>query len=181
MKRACRPFRDRLIEMAEGHALPAVAEHVAGCADCAAIVGDYTRMLGAARIPWSAAPAALIDRVKALMPERRRVVFGRRLGTFATAARGEADEFQVVVGEGDLSVRLMATRDADGWRVMGRAPAGTWNFEGPSDAAMESGRFEFRTSSLEDSAFSLTNDDTVFQVPALSHLLQDAPPEPHAP
>lgn len=159
------------MDAAEGRSSPELAVHLESCTSCAELVRRYREIVVAAQIAWTSAPAELIQRAKNLMPETRRVWIAQRLGaSLAAGARGPADEFQVLVGTDELSIRLMATRIEKGWQLMGRLPEGEWEVDASFPIQVDAKGFRFVVPSLEQSAFNLIGKDAVLQVPALSEL-----------
>jgi hypothetical protein len=174
MKDSCRNYRDHLVDAAEGRVSPEVAQHLEACASCAELVRRYREIVAATRIAWTPASRELVELVKGLMPETRKVWSARRLGSSLMAgARGPGDEFQMLVGTDELSVRVLASRTDAGWQLMGRFPEGEWNVVASVPVTVDANGFRFVVSNLEESAFSLVGHDTVLEVPALSRFLSD--------
>lgn len=172
MDRDCREFRDRLVELAEGQAAPEVAAHVAGCGACAELVERYRSILDAGQFPWQDAPSALIQRAKAIMPQR--APRARLLGTSLVAgARAATEDFQVVVGDDHRSVRMMVNRTQDGWELMGRLPEDGWTVETDLRSEIEGEGFRIFAPSLDRSAFRLTSPEASLDVPPLAELLEN--------
>jgi hypothetical protein len=172
----CRIYRERLADAAEGRGDAEVILHIEGCAKCSELVRRYRQIFEAARHPWESAPAEQIAMAKSLIPSQRRLVIARRLGTSQLAgARGERDEFQILVGTESLSLRLMASREDGGWHLMGRFPQGEyspgdWTIESVHRNWTEEEGFHIVVPSLTDCEFSLVGPDLTLQVPSLGAL-----------
>jgi len=174
MKDACSKYRSQLIEAAEGNAGPEVLAHLAECPKCSAIVSRTIQILSAAKGFWESAPSDLVTRAKSLMPETRRYLTGRRLDWGQVAgARGPQEEFQVLVGDEDVSVRVMASPRPNGWAVMGRVPDEQWVVEAQSPVTVDGSLFEFEVQTLADSAFDLVGLESILQIPPLSELIDN--------
>lgn len=151
-----------------------MASHVEGCPHCSAVVERYRQIFASASGVWESAPTHLVARVKELVPETRRVLFGRRLQVGGLAvSRGPLEEFQLVVGDADVSIRLMATPNPEGWSIVGRVPNNNWEVDAPRPITASDGRFQFSVKTLEESAFDLLGPDTLMHVPALSELIEN--------
>ncbi|AIE84744.1 anti-sigma factor family protein [Fimbriimonas ginsengisoli] len=174
MKESCRNYRSLLMDAAEGRPTPEVTRHLEECKSCSAAVERYREIVAAAKVAWTPAPADLIALVKNLIPETRRVWTAARLGSsLAAGARGLGDEFQMSVGGGDLSIRIMATRSEAGWQLMGRLPEGEWSIDAEVPAVVDANGFRFTVGALEESGFNLIGPDQILVVPAMSQLLGD--------
>jgi hypothetical protein len=174
MRNACSKYRFRLIEAAEGNADNEMLAHVAECANCSAEVNRIITVLAAAKGIWESAPSEIVQRAQSLMPETRRHLIGRRLGLGSFAgARGGQEEFQVLVGDEDVTIRLMASPRQDGWAVMGRVPGDDWIVEAQSPVKLDDTVFEFEVKTLDGSAFDLVGPDSILHIPALSELIDN--------
>ncbi len=172
MRDTCSRFRSRLADAAEGNTNVELAEHLGQCTVCSQIISEYKTIFATASGLWESAPLESIQLAKALMPETRRVLFAKRLSVGAAAtARGPQEEFQVLVGGEDISMRLMATPTTEGWSIRGKVPNADWIVYAENAVQMPDGRFEFTVPTLEDSSFDVLGEDTILQVPALSQLM----------
>lgn len=172
MNDRCRTYRYQLADVAEGRGEPEAVRHVEGCPRCAELVRRYQAIRAAGKISWESAPADLVARAKALVGETRRRLVARRMGSSLLAgARGGVDEFQVMVGAEEVSVRLMATREGSGWQLMGRLPSPDWKVESRHAVEMERDGFRLNAPSLEDSAFRLIGPELEIEVPSLADIL----------
>ena len=174
MKDACSMFRDRLADLADGRADDEVIQHVASCSRCNTIARELQSIVDAASFTWEEAPQAAISRAKALIPETKRVFWAARLRLGGLApARGPIDEFQIVVGVEDWSIRLLATPHENGWSIMGQLPGESWLFDGHVPVTMSGNRFQFHASDLSRTAFELVGEDAILCIPPISDLLND--------
>ena len=171
MRETCSRFRSSLADAAEGKVTAELTEHLRECSSCAQIIGEYKAIFASAGELWESAPLETIQLAKALMPETRRVLFAKRLSVGAATARGPQEEFQVLVGGEDISMRLMATPTTEGWSIRGKVPNADWIVYAENAVQMPDGRFEFTVPTLEESSFDVLGEDTILQVPALSQLL----------
>ena len=172
MKGSCKTYRDEIADVAEGRASVEAVAHVAGCPACAARVKAYQSIFAAARLPRESAPASLIASVAAMMPDLRRSIVARRLSALVpTAARRQSSDVQIVVGDEETSIRVLARADGDEWIVMGRLPEGEWNFDGPP-AEIQGDRFTFRASDLGATAFAIESEVRRLEIPPIAELLQ---------
>lgn len=171
----CSNYRMHLPDAAEGRADLEVMNHAGTCAKCATLLAQYRVLLAAASGTWESPSAQVLASVKAMMPEKRRVLIGRRiLAPSLSAARGlPVEEFQVVVGAEDVSVRIMAIPQGEGWSIMGRLPDASWTVESETPVDQSSGRFQLEAVDLESSGFDVVGPNVVLRIPALSELLTD--------
>ena len=171
----CSNYRIHIPDAAEGRADLDVMNHVATCAKCAKLLTQHRVLLAAASGTWESPSAQILARVKGLMPETRRILVGRRIfAPSLSAARGlPVEEFQVLVGAEDVSVRIMATPQGEGWSIMGRLPNDSWAVQADSLVDQSAGRFQLDASDLNASGFDLLGPDVVIRIPALSELLTD--------
>ena len=174
MKDACNQFRDSLADMADGTADAATVAHVNSCQSCLSIVNDLKLIVARAHQEWFIAPSEWISAAKALMPETRKIFTCHRLQLRGIApARGPVDEFQIVVGTDELSLRLMATPTDTGWNIMGQFPSSDWEMEGQPNVTISGPRFQFSAKDLSETAFELVSMDTILQVPPMNRLIRD--------
>lgn len=167
-------YRERLVAMAETGLDADLARHVESCSTCAALLARYQRMHKAAKQEWVSAPSSLIGAAKAMLPSTRRAFIAGRLGTSLLAgARGVPEEFQLVAGTEELPVRLLASREDNGWHVMGRFPAGNWAIESSHPAWIEEGGFRLLVPSLRESEFTLVGADETLEFPSIETLLEE--------
>ena len=153
----CSNYRVHLADAAEGRADLEVMNHATTCAKCAKLLAQYRVLLAAASGTWESPSAQILARVKGMMPERRRVLIGRRLlaPSLSTARGLPVEEFQVVVGAEDVSVRIMATPQGGGWSIMGRLPDASWTVESDTPVDQSGGRFQLDATDLTSSGFDL--------------------------
>lgn len=166
-----------IVELSEGRPHSVALEHVASCSACARLLEQMKSIMDAVSVEFFDAPEQLIDSVIGLMPsrqERTRVGLIRSTLAFGSA-RADSDDFQVIVGHEEFSTRLMVVRNEQGWDIVGKLPEREWRIERdgvevPLDADQ---RFSVEISDLSDSAFSISSNDMIFDVPSLEDLLRD--------
>jgi len=174
MKDSCSLFRDKLADLADGTADDAVVQHVSTCSRCSTKARELKAIISTATYAWEDAPQSWVQSVKQLMPESKRILWAKRLNLrAASAARGPIDEFQIVVGVEDWSIRLLATPTATGWIVMGQLPGESWVFDGRESVSISGNRFQFNAPDLSETAFELVGQDAILCIPPISDLLND--------
>ena len=164
------------MELAEGRVNVVAKSHVDSCADCARALDQLRAMMAAGQTEMTDAPMSLIERAKAIVaPQQRRLLAGILRTSLAAGARSVGTDFQVVVGSEDVSARLMYSKEADGWVVMGRAPSNDWTMiHGSEQVPCEpDGRFSFRAPSLSDTGFALMSTSAQLIVPPIEDLLEN--------
>ena len=153
---------------------PVVLEHTQVCAGCRKILKQTAQLLDAARGVWEAPSVGIVSRVLGLMPESRRILVGKRIQIGGLLpARGPVEEFQIVIGSEDVSVRLLATPERQGWVIRGRLPSPDWLAEAEFPITISEDRFEMFVPSLEESSFELVGPAEVLRSPALSEVIAD--------
>jgi hypothetical protein len=169
---------ERVVDLAEGRSDADAERHVASCASCASKLESLREIMRLGDLRFFDAPAALVDSVKGMMPAPRRLPLMR--STLAwSGARAVAEDFQLVVGEGEEQIRLMYAHAGDGWEVMGRLPATDWEIarDGETIALDSDGRFTFTAKNLAETDFTLTGPAGELYVPAAEELLSREPNE----
>src|SRR4051812_18744628 len=126
MKNRCADFWDGIVDLAEGRENAAASAHVEGCADCRMKLEELREIFAVGDLKFYSAPKAVIDAAKGLMQPQRRVAGVFRSTLAFSGARTVAEDFQLVVGEGDTQTRLMFVHTGSGWEVLGRLPSGDW-------------------------------------------------------
>jgi len=185
MRRDCGAYQERLLDLAEGRVDEAAFAHVQTCADCAEILRQYRAVLDAAAFEWTAAPTEAVRRAKDLMmpghlPQRRSIA--RLLhSSLLAGARSAPDDIQLTVEAEGERVRLMYSRLATGWEVVGRVPNAGISAErdqGPL-ALDEAGRFSFAAPSEAQTGFALRGPEWIVEIPSLEELLSNDGPSTH--
>lgn len=172
MNKRCQELWEGVVELAEGRPSPEAAAHVETCASCAAKLETLREAMRLGDLRFFDASPALVEAAKAMMPAPRRLPLLR--STLAwTGARAVAEDFQLLVGEEALPIRLMFSRVSEGWEVMGRLPDATWKVlrAGDSVAVDGEGRFDFRAASLADTDFVVSGPGGDFTVASAEELL----------
>jgi hypothetical protein len=179
MNHRCSQVLDQVTALAEGTSSPEAELHVAQCPSCAARLAELRKILQATALPMFNAPDDVVAQAQALMPNlapRRRL----RLvaSTFGMAgARSMTQDFHLVVGSDEESVRLMYRQEDGGWEVIGRAPSPEWLLSRPEadEPVGQEGHFSFRASSLADTSFALVRGQTRLDIPSADELLEESP------
>ncbi len=143
MKRECRPYWDRLVELAHGGDEPDARTHCESCAECSARLAELKEMQRLMALPSFAAPQDVVLRAQAIFPSSPRLPF-RLLSSSLAGARSVAEAFQCIYELDGLRIRLMVSAEGSQWRVMGRAE-GTGlelEIEGKPIVVDADGRFE---------------------------------------
>lgn len=179
MKDVCGNYQEGLARLAFGEADPAAERHAQDCPRCAETLAHLRRIRQAAR-PTFHAPESVILAAVGLMPtpEPRalRLLRSSLSGAMARSVTA-ASEFQMLFGEGDVSLRLGATRETGNrWRLLGQVePEATIvRFEGQT-IEVQAGRFSIVTPTLQWERFSLEVDDETYAVPPIAEVLDDGP------
>ncbi|MGV3618254.1 MAG: anti-sigma factor family protein [Fimbriimonas sp.] len=168
MRRECAQYREMIVGLAEGRADAATEAHLAVCPECSRHLEQMRSLLSALAYPLLEAPAEFLDRVP--MPEapHRPTLLARLRGLRpALAARSAREDVQLVVGAGDLEMRLVYVYEPDGVRVMGRLPEGDWSTEEGETAV------DFLAPSEAETGFVVEGPSARVEVPSLLALTQD--------
>ncbi len=168
---------DELVKLAEGGEAPDAASHLASCASCQKRLTEFTQILSAAQLPVFDAPTEVMMRAQSIMPTMPKRYTVRLLASsFSQAgARSVSQDFQLVVGTDETSLRVMYLKGADAWEVMGRAPSEGWTLlrDDFDEALDESGRFRFEAPDLGSTRFSLVNGEERLEIPNAEELLKE--------
>jgi|GEM_PF-1293375 len=178
MRTDCARFEERLADLLEGRADAETAQHVAACPACTDELARLRAMRSAFAHPWESAPADVIARLKGLMPSAPRRVARLLSPLGLVGARTVADDIQVVVGDRDVSLRLMVRRQDEGYTVMARLPEGGWRVERGGEVEHIGDRFRFLAEDLDATGFDLVCDDLRIEIPPLPRLMQDESEHP---
>ena len=177
MAQRCEEILDELVTLAEGREAPTASAHVATCKSCQKRLAEFRQILSAAQLPTFDAPTEWVMRAKAIMPTvPRRNPLRLLASSFSQAgARSATQDFQLVVGSDETSLRVMYLKGANAWEVMGRAPgAGYFLLRDGSDEALdEDGRFRFEAPDLASTGFSLVKGEERLDIPAAEELLPE--------
>ncbi len=176
MDRHHKEFEEGLASLAEGQPAPAAERHVATCPGCAAYLAELRRVVDAARLTQSGAPADLVARAKSLMASSSRRLIARLLGSSLAAAGARAaktEEFSLHLGAEDVSIRLLYTQTKTGWEIAGRAPSEAWfvDYQDERTPCGTAGRFRLTVPNLEDAGFLLLGPDFEIAVPPAAELI----------
>jgi hypothetical protein len=182
MKR-CSEVWEGIVALAEGRQDAEASQHIQGCATCEAKLAQLREIFALGDLKFFDAPKSLIGDVKAMMqPAPRRVLSLIRSSLGLAGARNAAvaGDFQVVVGDGELQVRLMFTRIGSEWEVLGKLSDTGWTLtrDGNGIEVGEQGRFSFRSDSLAQTSFTLERRGVSMTVPSAEELLASGADEP---
>lgn len=180
MRKNCSEYWEGIVAIAEGGEDERARAHLQICTNCAAKLEHLRAVFAAGDQRFFDAPAAILAQVKNLMPARERKTASLLRSSLAwSGARVIAEDFQVVVGEGETQTRIMYSRSGTGWQVTGRMPSSAWiaSKEGtPVETDGEAG-FSFFVADLAHSDLSLVGPDAEIYVPSAEELLSSGPPE----
>ncbi|MFI5386178.1 MAG: hypothetical protein ACHQ50_08665 [Fimbriimonadales bacterium] len=137
-------------------------------------------MFALGKLGFYNAPAKVVAAAEGLMPvKERRVATLLRSTVSWSGARAVAEDFQLVVGQGENQTRLMYSRSGSGWLVLGRMPSSEWlavKGETTLDSD-EQGRFSFTASDLFATDVTLLGPSVEIYVPSAEELLSSGPQE----
>lgn len=177
MKDRCGNFEEGLLRLALGGEDESAVAHVSSCKRCAKSLSELRRIRSASTATYEA-PESLLLAASQLMPrtERRSL---RLLGTSlaGTLARSvpTLEEFQVVFGDGELILRLGASRDGAIWTIHGQVTPENADVEcdgNPVDSP--NGRFRLSGPALDQAQILVTVNGVEWSVPPIAEVLRDA-------
>lgn len=177
MAQRCEEILDDLVKLAEGGAAPEAASHLVGCVSCQNRLAEFKKILAAAQLPVFDAPTDVVMRAQSIMPMMpRRSALRLLASSFSQAgARSVTQDFQLVVGTDETSLRVMYLKGADSWEVMGKAPSEGWTLlrDDFDEPLREDGRFQFEANDLGSTAFVLIKGEERLEIPNAEELLQE--------
>lgn len=178
MSNPCPRHLERLISLAEGHPEPDLEVHVATCEGCAAGLTQFRRMIEAATRQSFAVPAHVRVEAITIAPSTlRRVVARVRSTSILAGARALPGDLQVAVDANGHDVRLMFSRQGNGWEVFGSLPGPDWHAdrEGHEIDRVGTERFRFVAPRADATAFCLRTEGVIVEIPHLEELMDGSP------
>lgn len=139
-----------IARLAEGDQSPEARQWLAENPSALAKVNEAKRLLSAARIPMWDAPEPLQQHARGVFQERAPVRATQWTAAFGVRA-AQADALMANVESEEISVRIRATQEGQGWDVRGRIePVGAWevNLGATEITADAEGRFAATVSEL---------------------------------
>lgn len=160
----CDRFKEGLASLAQGQPSPAATAHVATCPDCAWRLTQMKRLVALLEAPHPSDDSARARFVA-------RIIGG---GRGQTGARRHAPtEFALHVAADRFTMYLSYAPFGETWEVLGRAPDEGWivvreESEVPCGPA---GRFRLLARNLDDTGFTLRNEDVEIAVPSAPEMI----------
>lgn len=141
-------------------------------------VAQLRRLFQAGCLPRFAPPKEVRQRAIDIMPALRRArLVGSSLALGGVRrAWDEGDSLQMILSEGEFTLRLMVSREGDRYSVLGRAQPG-WEIrhQGVGLVADNQGMFSFEAASLDETAMEARMGSEIVAIPPLSEVLGDEP------
>lgn len=177
MDRNCGSYQEALAHLAGGGEEPGARDHAAKCKHCGRILDELRQILAWGKMPVFDAPPEVVLNAQSIFPESvvrtaRLIPLGPRLAL----ARSDSDDFQLLVGDGEVRCRLMYTKRRLSWEVLGQVPGPEWSVERRGEVLDPDpgGRFSFWADSLADTEFTLLGRADSIRVPSAENLVNDA-------
>jgi hypothetical protein len=178
MDTRCSTYLEDIAAMAFGEEEVAGRQHILGCTDCSAKLAQMRKTIERGSMATFTPPADVLERAKSLMPgTARRSILATLVGNSLAAAGARsttADTFQLAFEAEDTKARLMFTKGASGWDVIGEITPGSKQVTtgGKPVKLDQSGRFQFHAKSLDATEMLVTRDDREITIPSAQEILE---------
>ena len=173
----CDGYLESIAAMAAGETEVAGGEHILACADCSAKLAQMRKVVERARMQEFVPPADVLNRAKGLMAGApKRSILARLVGNslaMAGARSTTVESFQLAFEAEDVQARLMFTKVASGWDVIGQISPVPAALEAAGNrlSVDESGRFQFSAKSLDATQMRALYDDREIAIPSAQEIL----------
>lgn len=178
MDRDCRHAQANLVGLALGEVNADTAAHVEGCARCAAKLAQFRQVIAAFAKPLFQASNELIVAAQALGAPVPAGGSSQSLWRFlqpSAAFRGvTATERHAWIAAPGVDLRLMASQELNGFRILGHASGNVDSVRsGGAAINLSDGRFELFVNEVDDAAIEVVVDGQVLPCPPMSAVFGD--------
>ena len=163
-----------ITELAFGRGSAESLEHCSACEVCGRVLHEIRMVAAAFGRGKFEAPRDVIERAVAIMAPRTGFRLVRSTLSLAGTRKSGVDTFQRVFESGGMQVRVLYSRDGEGWHVMVKSEPPALKLNAAGRAVLpEFDSFEFTVAELSESGFELVFENTTETIPPGSEPLED--------